>query len=171
MTEVLLLVLTLLQPGSPPDAFDVQADLQGLYDEISQADLQFVTASDVDLFHDVLYTPDWVFVDATGQKQTWSQVRQQAIQALSARHPDSMSQAIKKLTLVPGGAAVVVSMTTVHTIVDAEGRYGRQGASQTLTETTAFRDRWVRVSDGWKLKSREQIGRPTVVMDKRERST
>ena len=168
MTQVLLLALTLLHPETPPDTFDVQTQLQGLYDEISQATLQFATESDVDLFHDVLYTPDWVFVDATGHTQTWPQVRVRAIQALSAPLPDSMIQPIQKLSLVPDGATVVVNVTTVHTIVDAEGRYGRQGASHTLTETTAFRDRWVRFSDDWKLKSREQIGRPTVSVDKPE---
>lgn len=170
MTQVLLLAMALLIPATPPDPFNVQAELQGLYDEISQATLQFVTASDVDLFHTVLSTPDWVFLDATGQKQTWSQVRERAIQALSAPHLDSMRQPIQKLSLAPDGATVVVNVTTVRTIVDAQGRYGRQGASHTLTETTAFRDRWVRVSDDWKLKSREQISGPIVSVDKSDPS-
>jgi len=171
MMAVPLLALSLLYPGTPPDTFDVQAELQGLYDEISQTTLSFVTASDIDMLHDVLYTPDWVFVDATGHTQAWPQVRQGVIQALSAPHPDSMSQPIQKLSLGSGGATVVVNMTTVRTIVDHEGRYGRQGASHTLTETTAFRDRWVQVSDKWKLKSREQISGPTVSVDKPEWST
>jgi hypothetical protein len=170
MTVVVMLALTLLK-GAPPDAIEVQGELQGMYDEISQATLQFVTESDVDLFHEVLYTPDWVFVDSTGQKQTWPQVRERAVQALSAPPLKSMLQPIRKLSMVPDGAAVVVDVTTVRTIVDAEGRYGRQGASHTLTETTRFRDRWVRVSDAWKLKSREQIGRPTVSVDKPESSS
>ena len=166
MTEVLLLALTLLNPGAPPDTFDVQAELQGLYDEISQATLQFATESDVDMFHDVLYTPDWVFVDSTGHAQTWKAVRPDAIKALSAPPLDSMRQPIQKLSLAPDGATVVVNVTTAHTIVDTEGRYGRQGATHTLTETTPFRDRWVRDADDWKLTSREQIGRPTVSVDK-----
>ena len=161
MTEVPLLALALLSPGNPPDAFDVQAELQGLYDEISQATLQFVTESDVDLFHDVLYTPDWVFVDAKGRKQTWSEMRQGAIDALSAP-PDSISQPIRKLSLGSDAVTVTVDVTIVRTIVDKDGRYGRQGASHTLTATTAFRDGWVRVSDDWKLKSREQISEPSV---------
>jgi hypothetical protein len=61
VTEVLLLVLTMLHPGTRPDTFDLQAELQGLYDEISQATLQFESESDVDLFHEVLYTPDCRF--------------------------------------------------------------------------------------------------------------
>ena len=67
MTHGILLAIALLVPGAPPDTFAIQAELQGLYDEISQATLQFATASDVDQFHDVLYMPDWVFVDTTGQ--------------------------------------------------------------------------------------------------------
>lgn len=170
MIEVLLLALT-LQQGTASDTFNVRAELQGLYDEISQATLQFVTESDVDLFHDVLYTPDWVFVDATGQKQTWPQVREREVQALSAPPLSSMNQSIQKLSLAPDGATVVVNLTTVRSVVDAEGRYGRKGASHTLTETTAFRDVWLKASDKWKLKSREQIGQPIVSVDRRELST
>ena len=153
---------------SSPDTFDVQVELQGLYDEISQIDVPFMTQSDVDLFHDVLYTPDWVFVDALGQKQTWLQMREHAMQASSAPPLDSMIQRIQKLSLVPDGASTVVNVTTVRTIVDAGGRYGRQGASHTLTETTLYRDRWTRVSDEWKLKSREQISPSTVSVDRPE---
>ena len=57
MTHALLLAAALLNPGTPTDTFDVRIELQALYDEISQATLQFVSESDVDLFHDVLYTP------------------------------------------------------------------------------------------------------------------
>ena len=71
MTEVMLLTLSLLNPKAPLDRFDVQAELQGLYDEISQATLQAVTASDLDEFHDVLYTPDWVFIDMAGRTEAW----------------------------------------------------------------------------------------------------
>jgi hypothetical protein len=171
MTAALLLALALLHPGPRPNAFEAQAELQGLYAEISQATLQFVTASDIDLFHGVLYTPEWVFVDAKGQKETWSQVRERAIQALSAPPPDSVDQSIQKVSLTSEGATVLVNMTTVRTLVDHEGRYGRAEVSHTFTEATTFRDRWVRVSDAWKLNSREQIGGPTVSVDKPEPNT
>jgi len=171
MIEGLLLAAMLLQQGTVSDAFHVRGELQGLYDEISQATLQFVTESDVDLFHDVLYTPDWVFVDAKGEKHTWSQMRETAVQALSAPPLTWMNQSIQKMSLASDGAVVLVNLTTVRTIVDAEGRYGRKGASHTLTETTTFRDGWVRASDRWKLKSREQIGRPIVSADKPEPNT
>jgi hypothetical protein len=154
--------------GPPPDAFDVRTELQGLYDEISQATLQFMTESDIDLLHDALYTPDWVFVNETGGKQTWSQMRGLAVHALSEPRPDSMIQAIQKVSLGPDDATVVVDMTTVRTIVDDKGRYGRPGASHTLAETTVLRDSWIRIADEWKLKSREQIGKPTASVDKTE---
>ncbi len=45
MTQALLLAAALFVPGAPADNFVVQAELQGLYDEISQATLQFTTAT------------------------------------------------------------------------------------------------------------------------------
>jgi hypothetical protein len=168
MTEVLLFTLAMVLAG-PTNTFDIQAELQGDYDEISQATLQFVTPSDVDMFHDVLYTPDWVFVDPAGHTQTWPQARERAIQALSAPPPDSMRQSIQKLSVVSDGVIVVVNMTIARTVVDAEGRYGRQGVSHMLTESTTFRDKWVKVGGAWLQKSREQIGGPTVSADKSAR--
>jgi hypothetical protein len=129
-----------------------------------------MTQADVDLFHNVLYTPDWVFVAATGQKQTWPEVREHAIQAPSGP-PDSMIQRIQKLSLVPDGATSVVNVTTIRTTVDAEGRYGRPDASHTLTETTLYRDSWAKVSDEWKPKSRIQLSRQTVSADRPEWGT
>ena len=51
-------------------------------------------------------------------------------------------------------------------MVDNDGRYGRKGGSHTLAEATVFRDSWIKVADDWKLKSREQIGQPRVLVDK-----
>ena len=170
MTEVLLITLATLVLAGPTNTFDIQAVLQGNYDEISQATLQFVTPSDVDMFHDVLYTPDWVFVDPAGHTQTWPQVRERAIQALSAPPPDSMRQSIQKLSVVSDGVIVIVNMTIVRAVVDAEGRYGRQGVSHLLTESTTFRDKWIKVAGAWLQKSREQIGGPTVSADKSARA-
>jgi ketosteroid isomerase-like protein len=167
MHTILLLTLGLLQTGSP-GVFSVQADLQGLYDEISQASLQFLTETDIDDFHDVMYTPDWVVVDTKGQQHTWAELREQAVQALNVPHHDPMVQSIQKLTLVPGGATSLVNVTIVRTVIDDEGRYGKKGGSHTLTETTPFRDAWVTIGDRWKLKSRQQVGPPKVVVDKPE---
>ena len=152
---VLSLVLALGQAGSQ-DLFSVRGELQGLYSEISQATLQFETEEDIDQFHAVLYTPDWVYVDASGQPHSWQQTRDDLFRSLKVSPIAWMSQDIEKLSLVPDGAMALVKMETVRTVVDNEGRFGRQGASHTLTEATMFRDAWVNTSDGWKLKSRHK---------------
>jgi hypothetical protein len=41
---------------------------EALYDEMTQATLLSKTADDVDLFHAVFYAPDFVFIDADGQR-------------------------------------------------------------------------------------------------------
>ena len=166
MHTILLLTFGLLQAGSP-DAFAVQADLQGRYDEISQASLQFLTDADVDDFHDVMYTSDWAVTDVAGQRHDWAQLRTQALQALTAPHPNAIVQSIQKLSLVPNGATAIVNVTTVRTVVDNEGRYGQKGETRTLNETTSYRDTWVTVG-GWKLKAREQLSLPKVQLDKPE---
>jgi len=61
---------------------------------------------------------------------------------------------------------VIVAFSTVRTVVDAEGRYGRRGGIHAVTATTMFRDRWIRVADQWKMKSREQLGGATVSVSK-----
>ena len=166
MTQILLLATALLLPATALDMFQVRSEIQGLYDEISQATLQFVTASDVDEFHAVIYTPDWVSTDAKGHTSDWVAARQQAIDALSAPSPDSITQRIRKVSPEADGVTTVVAMVTTHTIVDRDGRYGPSDMTHTLTETTLFRDRWVRVADEWKLKSRTQLSEPTVSVDK-----
>jgi hypothetical protein len=165
MHTILLLTLGLLQAGSP-DAFTVQADLQGRYDEISQASLQFVTDADVDDFHDVMYTSDWAVTDMAGQRQDWAQLRRQALHALTTPHPLAIVQAIQKLALMPNGATALVNVTTVRSVVDNEGRYGQKGRTHTLNETISYRDTWVTVAGGWKLQAREQISLPRVQVDK-----
>ena len=139
---------------------------RALYDEISDATLQFANESDVDLFHEVFFTSDWTFIDAMGTVQSWPQVRAVAIQALSAPHPDGITQPIQKLAVEPDDATVIVNMIIARSSVDHEGRYGRRDTSHMLDETTMFRDRWVRVADAWKLKSRQQMGKPIVSLEK-----
>lgn len=170
MITALLLTVALAVPSAAPrNAFDVQTQLQGLYDEITDGTLQFLTPADVDLFHDMLYAPGFVFIDAAGQVHKWQAIREQQVAALGAPLPDAATQVIRKLTLVHDGAIAAVTMTTVRTVVDDEGRYGRKGASHTVTEITPFRDQWARVDDAWKLLSRTQTGRMTVAVDKDER--
>jgi hypothetical protein len=165
MHIIFALALGAFQYGSQA-SFAVQSELQGLYDEINQATLQFVTDIDVDDFHDVLYTPDWSFTNAAGQHRTWAQVREQEVQALKAAPADAIAQTIRKISINKDTATTTIDESVVRTVVDSDGKYGRKGASHTLTEVTAFRDSWVRVSDSWKLKSREQIGQPKTVVDK-----
>jgi hypothetical protein len=161
--HMIMLALTLtLAPAAPPDLFSIQADLQGLYDEVSQASLQFETLEDANQFHEVLYTPDWVFVDASGQSHTWPQLRDQVLHAPPVT---AATQPIQRLSLVPGGAVTTVNEVRTRAIVDEAGRYGRKGAPHMLTETTAFKDTWIQVGDQWKLKSRQQLGPPKVQVD------
>ena len=166
MSPALLVAVALLIPGVSADTFEIQAELQGLYDEISQATLQVTTQSELDQFHGVLYTPDWAFTDAAGHTRTWADVREEAFRAVSAPSADSMTQPIRKVSVDASGATVDVSVVIVRTLVDHEGKYGRSGDTHTLTDTTSFRDRWVKMSGAWKLKSRQQIGRPTELVDK-----
>ncbi|HEY2150529.1 MAG TPA: hypothetical protein VGH34_06970 [Vicinamibacterales bacterium] len=158
---IIALALTLAL-GAPPDLFSIQTDLQGLYDEISQAVLQFATTQDADQFYQVLYTPDWAFVDAAGQRHAWPEMRDQIMHAGPV---ESTEQPIQKLALVPGGAVTTVKASTTRAIVDTEGRYGKPGESHMLDEKITYRDTWVQVGDQWKLKLREQVGPPRVQVD------
>ena len=88
MTHALLLAAALLNPGTPTDRFAVRIELQALYDEISQATLQFVTESDIDEFHAVLYTQDWAIVDAKGQRRTWAELREHEVATLKESPAD-----------------------------------------------------------------------------------
>ena len=69
---------------------------------------------------------------------------------------------------VPGGVTTSITAISIHTFVDTAARYGNPGATHTLTEITPYRDRWVRVSGEWKLKSREQTGPTKTAVDKPE---
>jgi hypothetical protein len=160
---VLALALASFTPSpAPPDLFPLQAELQGLYDEISQATLQFVSPEDADQFHSVLYTPDWVFVDPSGKRLTWPELRDQALHAAPV---ESAVQPIQKLSLVAGGAVTTVNVSTTRAIVDEEGRYGRKGLTHMITETTPYRDTWIQNGDQWKQQSRTQLGPPKIHVD------
>ena len=159
--HIAALVLALTLSGTP-DLFSLQTDLQGLYDEISQATLQFATAEDADQFHSVLFTPDWTFVDAAGQHHSWSEMREQVLKAAPV---ESSVQPIQKLTLVPGGAVTTVSTTVTRELIDTEGKYGKKGETHTIAETTLYRDTWLEVNGEWKLKERDQIGPPKTHID------
>ena len=164
---IVLVASLFFLPAPSTDLFATQAELQGLYDEISQATLQFETETDVDQFHAVFFAADWAFIGLDGHTRHWDEVRAQAIQALQAAPPDSMTQPIQKLSIASDGTAtVLVSLTTTRAIVDNEGRYGKKGAPYTLTESTPFRDTWLKTLRGWTFQSRQQLGQPKVTVDK-----
>ena len=159
MTNAILLAAALLHHVPRADTFDIRAELQGLYDEMSQATLQFMSAADIDDLHAVLTTPDWVFVDETGRKHDWSQMRENAIHALFTPRPDSITQTIGKLSLEGAAATVLMNRTIVRSIADDAGGSAGSGARPLATMTT-FRDRWIRAGGEWRLQSRQQIGKP-----------
>jgi hypothetical protein len=160
------LILSLGTAASAADTASIRADLQGLYDEMSQAPMQFLTESDIDAFHDLMFTTDWTSVDTAGHVRSWADVREAQVQALNVSHHDPTVQSIQKLTLQSGGATILVNVTVVHTIVDNDGKYGAKGATHTLNETTPFRDTWVGGGEHWKMKLRQQVGAPKIVVDK-----
>src|SRR5579862_6949324 len=170
MHAIVLLAFSLVQSSgsllqsSDSAAFSVQTELQARYDEISQAQLQFLSDADVDNFHDVMYTSDWSVTDIAGHRHDWPELRAQAVQALTAPLLHAMVQSIQKLSVTPAGAVVTVNLTTERNVVDAEGHYGKKGDSHSLNETTPYRDTWVMTGGQWRLKAREQIGQPKVVV-------
>jgi hypothetical protein len=148
-----------------PSMFDTEVELQGMYDEISGVYAPALTEGDVDLFYSVVYTPDWAFVDTAGRRLTLAEWSARDAQAPD---PDSLIQRIEGMLPAPDGVTVSITATSVHAVVDTAGRYGRPGASHTLTEVTQYRDRWVRNPDGWKMKWREQASPTKTVLDKPE---
>jgi hypothetical protein len=148
-----------------PSSFDTEVELQGMYDEMSGVYPPALTDGDVDLFYSVVYTPDWVFVDTAGRRLTRTEWSARETQASDQ---DSLIQRIEAVSPAAGGVKVYVTATSVHAFVDTAGRYGRPGASHTLTAVTQYRDVWVRNPDGWKMKWREQAGPTRTVLDKPE---
>ena len=132
-----LFVLAATLSSSPAvDVAAVQADIQGLYEDIRQMKAQSEKAIDVDDLHDVLYTADWTFVDKTGQSHSWMEMRQQQIDALAHKPPQSFYQPIKNLSLSSDGATAVVIITE---------------------NGTTYKDMWVKSGDSWKMKTRREI--------------
>jgi hypothetical protein len=160
----LLVSLLMLVQGVPSDAYTVQLELQGLYDEASQIMLISGTCVDFDTAHAVLATPDWVFVDANGARRTWDDVRRDALQLIRTRFK-AIYQKIEKVTPTAEGAVVLISMTTEKAIRDDEGVYGTKGGAHILADVMRFRDTWVKTSGGWRQKIRETIGRTESLLD------
>jgi hypothetical protein len=145
--------------------FGTEMQLQGMYDEISEISAPTLSDEDMNVFLDVVYTPDWVLVDAAGTRLTRAGLS--AREALSPE-PDSVIWRIEKVIPGADGITALITAISVHTFVDTQGRYGRPGASHTRTDVTPYRDGWVRGAIGWKMRSREQVGPTKTVLDKPE---
>ena len=145
--------------------FGTDVQLQGIYDEMSEVYVPAMTPEDVHLYDQTVFTPNWVFVSASGHSYTQAQM---AAREARAPVPDSTEQLIQSITPVPGGVNVLVTMTTVRSIVDRDGRYGAPGATHALTEATPFADHWVKTPDGWRMTSREQLGPTRTILDQPE---
>jgi hypothetical protein len=156
-------------PNNPTEVkFNISVDLQGIYDEISQAEIP--SGGDThDLYAGVFFTPDWTFVDLAGKRQSWAEKRARDLSERLATPWDSRIQRIHSLTILPDGASTVVYVTTRRAIVDTEGTYGRKGVGRTriIREEAVYSDKWVKVADNWKMASREQARPSKVTVNKR----
>jgi osmotically-inducible protein OsmY len=164
--RILMLVMLGLLQSAPQDVFLSRCDLQGVYDEVAQATLASRTAKDIDMFHDVFYTPGWVFIDGEGNRHTWNELRAPTIDAAANQSFTIMRQAIQEITLIPDGATALINFITIRDVVDNDGKYGPIGASHRLAEVTAMRDTWIKTAISWKLQVREQLGGTRVFVDK-----
>jgi hypothetical protein len=135
---ILLMLLAVADKAvaDKPDLDGVRSQIQGLYEDIRQMRAQSTTSADVDALQAVRYTPDWTFVDKSGQAHTWEEVRQQHIDALAHQSRDAWYQPIQKLTLSGDGSTATILIT-------------EQGVR--------YEDSWVKAGDSWKMKTRRQL--------------
>ena len=138
-----LLLLASMMSSSKLDAFSVQSDLQALYDEATQAELQFETPLDVDEYHAVRFAAGWTFVDASGTSHSWNDMRGSEISALGD-HKDWLVDGIQKVVSMDGSTAVVLVTETV--------------VKKDVAEMTSYKDTWIKDGNSWKQQSRAQIG-------------
>ena len=164
MNLIVLFAIASLQLP-PVDAFSVQCELQGLYDEASQMALAARSAAEIDMFHVVLDTPDFVVIDTKGARHPWEEMRARAVQALKEPPFDSLVQMIQKLSLTSQGVVVVTNVTSARKLIDEQGQYGPKGTAHTLSKTTVVRDTWVRAENGWRRKMREEISEKALSVD------
>ena len=157
---MMVMVMALAPALAPqPDTFTAKTELQGLYEEISEAIMHATGGGET--VRPVLYMPDWEFIDASGQHQSWPQVRVAAsVSAFRAAPFDVIRHVIQKL-MIQGDVATVVVQVTVETDASHVDAYATQ-LPHARDQTTTFRDTWVKNGDGWKMKSRQQVGKPQV---------
>jgi hypothetical protein len=156
----MVMVMALAPAAVPqPDTFTAETELQGLYEEISEA-VMHATAG-VETVRPVLYSADWEFIDAAGQHQSWPQVSvASSVSAFRAAPFDVIRHVIQKLT-IQGNVATVVVQVTIETDESRVDAYAAQ-LPRARDQTTTFRDTWVKNGDAWKMKSSQQIGKSQV---------
>jgi hypothetical protein len=157
MTMLLVLALA---PAGAQDTFPLQVTLQGLYEEISEGVAHATTDAPAAALSATLCTPDWVFIDAAGGRQSWAQARAATARVLRTAPFDTITPVIQQLTVVGDHATVIVTVTIAVEGSDATWRAPDRTSPR--DETTTFRDTWVKVGEAWKMQSREQIGQPQV---------
>jgi hypothetical protein len=172
---MLAMLLTLACVGcdiSQKATFQVQVQLQALYEEMAESVIHLKAGGSSASATAVLYTPDWVFVDASGQRQSLDQARSETGGALRRSPFDTITHSIQKLSLSGDQATVIVKVAVAVGGADNDQQaatMGRLTGWQELpdfklprVETTTFKDTWVKAGDSWKMKSREQLGKPDV---------
>jgi hypothetical protein len=152
--------------------FQLRVQLQALYEEMAESVIHLPTDGSSASASAVLYTPDWVFIDASGQRQSLDQARSGTAGALRRSPFDTITHSIQKVTVSGDQATVIVKVAVAVGGANTDQQaaaMGRLTGWQELpdvqlprVETTMFRDTWVKAGDSWKMKSREQIGKPDV---------
>jgi len=165
MTTLLLFVMLATAQRTSAQSFADRCDLQGVYDEFSQATLSSHTPADIDLFHDVFDAPNIVIIDVHGERHDWNAIRDARVKALS-EPPTELRQIIETLTITADGAVATVHVITMRRITDAKGAYGLPGVTHTIANVTPMKDTWIKTPVAWRLQTREQLGATDVLIDK-----
>jgi hypothetical protein len=130
-----LTLIALLSQSTPVDLGSTQADIQGQYEVIRQMRAQSLYPTDIDDLHTTLYTPDWTYVDKSGQSHSWTELRQAEVAALAHESTEAYYQPIKKISVSSDGSTATV------TIVENK---------------TTYKDTWVLSGDSWRMKTRQE---------------
>jgi hypothetical protein len=152
--------------------FQIQAQLQALYEQMAETVSHLTLSAGAAAATDVLVTPDWVFIDASGQRQSMPQARAGGASTLRTPSFDTITNVIQKVTVSGDQATVIVKVavaTDAQEIDRQAAMLGQVSGWQEIPdlelpkiETTTFRDTWVKSGESWKMKTREQVGKPDV---------
>lgn len=151
-------------------AFETQAQLQAVYEEIAET-VAHATIDSPATISGVLMTPDWMFVDSAGAHHSLSDAMSIPESTLRVSPFDAITQKIEKLSLSGDTATVTVKVTVAAgtpRIGDQTDQLGHfehgwkqvPAVSVPSPKTRTFKDTWVKDGGSWKMKSREEIGKP-----------